>query len=150
MSICQEKPASLPPLDAIGIEPLDPSSLNLMRGGSGCHRTSSAALPPAYQASTGLGFSPTTMGKGASGSYISMGNFATGASKLSSEDWFAASSHAASVSSMPFAHPMPLTRTASTGGPTGTHERTHSKRGEKRNESNRLGNTAQSQIALNL
>ncbi len=33
MSICKEKPASLTPLDAIGIEPLDPSSLHLMRGG---------------------------------------------------------------------------------------------------------------------
>jgi translation initiation factor 4G len=42
---------------------------------------------------------------------------------------------------------MPLTRTASTGGPA-TRERTHSKRGEKRNEGNRLGNSAQNQAAV--
>ena len=40
MSICKEKPTSLPPLDAIGIEPLETASLHLMRGGSGRHRTS--------------------------------------------------------------------------------------------------------------
>lgn len=147
MSICKEKPATLPPLDAIGIEPLDPSSLHLMHGGSGCHRTSSAALPPGRQASIGLGFLSSTMAKGVSNSFNAMGNFAT--SKLTSKDRFAASSRAASVSGaagMPFARPMPLTRTASTGGPA-TQERTHSKRGEKRNESNKLGNAAQSQAA---
>jgi translation initiation factor 4G len=99
MVVCKEKPASLPPLDAIGIEPLDTSSLHLMRSGSGRHRTSSTALPPARQASIGLGFSSTTMGKGASTPYNLMGNFATGgSSKLTSEDRFAASSRAASVS----------------------------------------------------
>jgi translation initiation factor 4G len=68
-----------------------------------------------------------------------MGNFATSASKLSSEDRFAASSRAASIT-----HPIPLTHTASTGGPTGTRERTRSKQGEKRNKSSK---SAQSQIA---
>ena len=48
---------------------------------------------------------------------------------------------------MPFPRPMGLTRTASTGGPGGpTRERTHSKWGEKRNESNKVGNTSQSQV----
>jgi translation initiation factor 4G len=149
MSICKEKPASLPPLDAIGIEPLDHSSLHLMRGGSGRHRTSSAALPPARQASIGLGFSPSTMGKGVPNSFNPMGNFGTGGpSKLSSEDRFAASSRAASVSGaagMQFQRPMALTRTASTG-PTATRERTRSKRGEKR-DPNKLGNTAQHQVS---
>jgi translation initiation factor 4G len=42
---------------------------------------------------------------------------------------------------------MPLTRTASTGGPAASRERTRSKRGEKRNEGNKLGNSAQSQAA---
>jgi translation initiation factor 4G len=59
MPICKEKPASLPPLDAIGIEPLDSSPLYIMRGRSSRERTSSVALPPAQQASIGLGFSPT-------------------------------------------------------------------------------------------
>jgi translation initiation factor 4G len=79
-----------------------------------------------------------------------MGNFGTGgASKLSSEDRFAASSRATSVSGavgMQFQRPMALTRTASTGGPTATRERTRSKRGEKR-DSNKLGNTTQHQAA---
>jgi len=44
MSICKEKPATLLPLDAIGIEPLD--LLHLMCSGSGRHHTSSTALPP--------------------------------------------------------------------------------------------------------
>ena len=122
-----------------------------MRGGSGRNRTSSATLPPARQAPIGLGLSSSTMGKGVSSSFNPMGNFATGgASKLSSEDRFAASSRAASVSGaagMQFARPMPLTRTASTGGPT-PRERTRSKRGEKRDPNNRLGNTPHSQAAI--
>jgi len=152
MSICKEKPATLPPLDAIGIEPLDHSSLHLMRGGSGRHRTSSAALPPQRQASIGLGFSPGTMGKGVSNSFNPMGNFGTGAaSKLSSEDRFAASSRAASVSGaagMPFARPMPMTRTASTG-PMAQRDRVRSKRGERR-DPNKLINTGQNQASTTL
>jgi len=136
MSICKEKPATLPPLDAIGLEPVDQASLSMTRGGSGRHRTSSGAIPPSRQASIGLGFSPSTLGKGTS-SFNPMGNFATvGASKLSSEDRFAASARAASVSGapgMPFARPMAMTRTASQGG----RERTRSKRGEKRGDNNK-------------
>ena len=93
MSICKEKPATLPPLDAIGIEPLDHSSLHLMRGGSGRHRTSSTALPPSQQASIGLGFAPSTMGKGSPKFFQSHGELRKwSASKLSSEDRFNASS----------------------------------------------------------
>jgi translation initiation factor 4G len=73
-----------------------------MRDGSGRHRTSSAALPPARQASIGLGFSPSTMGKGLLTSSVS------GAGS--------------------FQRPMVLTRTASTGL-TSTREHTRSKRG---------------------
>jgi len=100
MSICKGKRASLPPLDAIGLEPLDSSSLHITRasGGSGRHRTLSAALPPARQAPIGLGLSSSSLSKGASSSFHPMGNFATaGASKLSSEDRFAASGRAVSV-----------------------------------------------------
>jgi translation initiation factor 4G len=144
--------ATLPPLDAIGIEPLDHSSLHLMCGGSGCHRTSSAALPPQRQASIGLGFSPGTMGKGVSNSFNPMGNFGTGAaSKLSSEDRFAARSRAASVSGaagMPFARPMPMTRTASTG-PMAQRDRVRSKRGERR-DPNKFINTGQNQASTTL
>ncbi len=133
MSLCKEKPPSLPPLDMIGLEPNDASSLTLTRGGSGRHRTSSSAIPPARQASIGLGFSPR-------GSFNQMGNFATqGGSKLNSEDRFAASNRAVSVTGttgMPFgARPIGLTRTASSGP---GRERTRSKRGEKRTKSNRV------------
>jgi len=149
MSLCKEKPATLPPLDAIGLEPVDHSSLGMTRGGSGRHRTSSGAIPPSRQASIGLGFSPSTLGKGANNSFP-MGNFGTvGASKLgNSDDRFAASTRAASVSgagAMQFARPMAMTRTASTGGP-GTRERTRSKRGEKRGDNNKVpGGSQQNQ-----
>ena len=145
MSICKEKPATLPPLDAIGIEPLDHSSLHLMRGGSGRHRTSSTVLPPSRQALIGLGFAPSTMGKGVPNSFNPMGNLGTG--KLSSEDRFNAS-RATSVSGaagMQFQRPMALARTASSG-PSATRERTRSKRGEKR-DPNKLHNTGQSQAS---
>ena len=87
MSICEEKPASLPPLDAISsIEPLDPSSFHLMCGGSGCHCTSSTALP-ARQTSIGLRFSSSTIAKGVSNSSNLMGNFAMGrTSKLTVDE----------------------------------------------------------------
>ena len=115
------KPPSLPPLDAIGIEPLDHSSLHLMRRLS-LHIVLHLASP-ARQASISLGFSPGTMGKGVP----NLGNFGTGgASKLSSEDRFAESPRATSVSGavgMQSQHPMALTRTVSTGGPAATRER---------------------------
>ncbi|KAF9529696.1 hypothetical protein CPB83DRAFT_893220 [Crepidotus variabilis] len=151
MLICKEKPASLPPLDAIGLEPIDPSSLSMTRGGSGRHRTSSAAtLPPSRQASIGLGFSPSTLGKGAN--FNTMGQFTVG-SKLSSEDRFAASTRAASASGgpgagMPFARPHALTRTASQGGAGQPHVRKRSQRGEKRNEGNRMQGGHQQQSAF--
>jgi translation initiation factor 4G len=52
MSVCKERPATLPPLDAIGLEPVDHTHA-MSRGGSG-HRPS-GALPPLRQASVGLG-----------------------------------------------------------------------------------------------
>ncbi|KAF8967966.1 hypothetical protein BDZ97DRAFT_484089 [Flammula alnicola] len=144
MSICKEKPAMLPPLDAIGLEPND--QLNMARGGSGRHRQGSGAAPPSRQGSIGLGFSPGTFGKGATNPF-SMGNFATvGASKLSSEDRFAASAgRVASASGAPgmqYANrPIAMTRTASQGGPGGAplRDRTRSKRGEKRDDGKKAG-----------
>ena len=70
-----------------------------------------------------------------------------------SSDRFAASSRAVSVGGAGIPFPrltLGLTRTASTGGPGGpTRERTRSKRGEKGNESNKVGNTSQSQVTAN-
>ncbi len=136
MSICKEKPAMLPPLDAIGLEPTDQHHMS--RGGSGGPGCKCMG-PPSRQSSIGLGFSPNTYGKGAI-PFGGMGNFGTnpGASKLSSEDRFALATRAASVSGAPgmqyTTRPTAMTRTASQGGPGGAplRDRTRSKRGEKR------------------
>ena len=152
MSICKEKPASLPPLDAIGLEPLDSSSLHIARGGSGHHRTSSAALPPACQAPIGLGLSSSSLSKGASSSFHPMGNFATaGASKLSSEDRFAASSRAVSVggAGMLFPPPMGLTRTASMVGLVGRLVSVHVASGARSGmKATRLGTLGRAKLCL--
>ena len=50
MSVCKERPATLP-LDAIGLKPVDHTH-EMTRGRSGHHRPSSAhAVPPSRQAS---------------------------------------------------------------------------------------------------
>ncbi|KZP29644.1 hypothetical protein FIBSPDRAFT_986962 [Athelia psychrophila] len=109
MSICKEKPDQLPPLDAIGLEPVDRFSMS--RGGSGHHRTTSMQMgPPAPRAgSIGLGIGNFAKPGGS----FSMGNFATpsGTGK-SSEERFAASNRAASVGGAgapaPFGRPPPM------------------------------------------
>ncbi|KAK0195854.1 hypothetical protein F5146DRAFT_1027372 [Armillaria mellea] len=154
MSICKEKPESLPALDAIGLEPSDQiQNYPMSRGGSGRHRQSSGAVLPQRQNSTSLGFNQgSSFGKGGSTGTFSMGgmgNFATsmGGSKLSSDDRFNMSNNTRAVSTsgaipMPFGgRPSQMQRTASQGGPGGApmgSNRTRSKRGEKRNDSNRV------------
>ncbi len=95
MSICKEKPESLPALDAIGIEPSDQINYPMSRGGTGRHhRQGSGAVPPQCQDSTSLGFNPgSSFSNGGSSSTFSMGdmgNFATsiGGSKLNNEERF--------------------------------------------------------------
>jgi hypothetical protein len=62
---------------------------------------SSTVLPPSRQVSIGLGFASSMMGKGVPNSFNPMENFGTGgASKLSSEGRFNASSRATSVSGL--------------------------------------------------
>ena len=141
MSVCKEKPATLPPLDAIGLEPLVDHAHAMSRGGSG--RRPSGAAPPSRQASIGLGFNPSVLGK--PGANFSMGNFGTlGASKLSSEERYANSNRTASVSGttgLPYTsnRPSTLQRTASQGGAGAPlQKRVRSKRGENRNENNRV------------
>ena len=86
MSVCKERPATLPPLDAIGLEPVDHTH-TMSRGGSGHHRPSNA-VPPSRQASIGLGFTPSALGKSGANNLFSMGNFGTmgTGSKLSSKE----------------------------------------------------------------
>ncbi|KAF9485987.1 hypothetical protein BDN70DRAFT_870471 [Pholiota conissans] len=153
MSICKEKPAMLPPLDAIGLEPTDQH--HMARGGSG--RKGSGAIPPQRQGSIGLGFSSNTFGgKGAGNPFGGMGNFATpGASKLNSEERFATSTRAASVSGAPGmqfsgGRPTPMTRTASQGGPGAPlRDRTRSKRGEKRDDKSKAPGGGQQSYGRN-
>ncbi len=139
MAICKEKPDSLPPLDAIGLEPSD-QNYPITRGGSGRRQNSVSMGPPSSnaprQALHGLGISAG----GKSG--FTMGQFSTPSGKtMTSEDRFAMSSRSASMSGtpgMPFgsARPSPMSRSSSQGGPGGVpmgSNRTRSKRGEKRN-----------------
>ncbi|SJK97983.1 uncharacterized protein ARMOST_01239 [Armillaria ostoyae] len=94
MSICKEKPDSLPALDAIGLEPSDQINFPMSRGGPGRHRQCSGAVPPQRQNTTSFGFNPgSSFDKGGSSSTFSMGdmgNFATsiGGSKLNSDERF--------------------------------------------------------------
>lgn len=125
MGVCKEKPPNLPPLDAIGLEPIDPSALAMSRGGSrgGGHRGPSN-LGPSRQASIG-----SFKASGASG-FGGMGNFGT-TGKLTSEERFNLANRSASgpAAALPpqFGRNQ-MQRTPSQGG----RERTRSKRGEKR------------------
>ncbi|KAF8634712.1 hypothetical protein AX17_004122 [Amanita inopinata Kibby_2008] len=133
MSICKEKPESLPPLDAIGLEPVD--QLMLTRGGSGRHRQISGTSVPSRQASIAGGIP----GAGLRGQFQSMGSFTTSSSKFvpGGERFDSAGNRSVSMSgaSMSFRN-APLQRTASQGGPGPMQShRTRSKRGEKRPDS---------------
>jgi translation initiation factor 4G len=125
----------------IGLEPNDSSSLHLTRGGSGRHRKSSSAIPSACQASIGLGFSPSTLGKGTVGSFNQMGNFATqDGCKLNTEDHFAVPF--LSLASLAFARLIGLTWTASSGPGR------ESKRGRKKDESYRVASGVPAPVEL--
>ncbi|KAI0653525.1 hypothetical protein C8Q70DRAFT_1110231 [Cubamyces menziesii] len=135
MAVCKEKPDSLPPLDAIGLEPVD--SYAMTRGGSHGHgrRSSSVAMPPPSsttprQASVGLGISGFSK---PNVNPFNMGQFST---PKSSEERFAASNRSTSMSGtagMPFGRPSPMVRSSSQGGPGGSG-RTRSQRGNKRDK----------------
>jgi translation initiation factor 4G len=127
-----------------GLEPVDHTHAK-SRGGSGHHRPSSA-VPPSRQASIGLGFTPSALGKSGANNLFSMGNFGTmgTGSKLSSEERYANSNRAASVSGAPGMQytsnrPSTMQRTASQGGAGAPlQKRVRSKRGENRNDNNRV------------
>jgi translation initiation factor 4G len=139
MAICKEKPDMLPPLDAIGLEPIDQSSLAMQRGGSGRHRQTSGPSAPSRSGSIGLGFGPSTFNKPSNLNPFAaggMGQFTT-APKMTSEERFQLSTtRSASVggpASMPFGRPVAMQRTPSQGGPGGIpSNRTRSQRGKQR------------------
>ncbi|KAK2463110.1 hypothetical protein APHAL10511_004765 [Amanita phalloides] len=140
MVVCKEKPESLPPLDAIGLEPVD--QLSLTRGGSGRHRQLSGTSAPSRQAS----ISGSIAGPNLRTQYERMGQFAAPSSKFgpSAERFEAAGNRSVSMggAAMPFRNP-PLQRTASQGGPGGAmpNNRTRSRRGEKRTDITKGGVT---------
>lgn len=160
MAVCKEKPDSLPPLDAIGLEPSD-QHFTMYRPGSDRDRRrnpSMSGMPPpsstTRQGGVGLGIS------GFKQSGFTMGQFATQGNKMSSEERFALASRSASMSGgpagLPFGRPSPMVRSSSQGGPGGVpmgSNRTRSKRGEKRNanappqQSSAFGNNAAAQQA---
>lgn len=134
MAICKEKPDMLPPLDAIGLEPIDQASLVMTRSSSGRHRQPSGTSAPSRSASIGLGFSaPSNFAKSTGLNPFAgggMGNFSTGGSKLgTSEERFLRSS--SGPVGMNFGRPVPMQRTPSQGGPGGLPGRTRSQRGNK-------------------
>ncbi|KAI0941635.1 hypothetical protein AcW1_003473 [Taiwanofungus camphoratus] len=141
MAICKEKPDSLPPLDAIGLEPSD-QTYPMSRGGSG-RRSSSTSMPPppSTVARQAIGLGISGFNKPGSNPFT-MGQFATANTKMSSEERFQMASRSTSMSgtSMQFGRPAPMVRSSSQGGPGGVpmgSNRTRSKRGEKRGDANR-------------
>lgn len=136
MAICKERPDSLPPLDAIGIEPSE-QTYAMARGGSARRPQSGMGPPASRQASIGLGFKPINN----AGSF-NMGQFATPGNKT--DDRFGMSSRSTSMSGgagpagFPLGRPSPMVRSSSQGGPGGMpSHRTRSKRGEKRGDPNK-------------
>ncbi|KAL0955886.1 hypothetical protein HGRIS_002084 [Hohenbuehelia grisea] len=155
MKVCKEKPDMLPPLDAIGLEPVDQPNYPMTRGGSGRHRQSSNAAPSATrQNSSGLGLKNMGQFGSANGpGAFAMGQFATPGApgKMTSEERFAmspANRSASGPAGLAFGgRPAQMQRTASQGGPGGVpmgSNRTRSKRGEKRPDGNKGGGGQQS------
>ncbi|KAI6029329.1 hypothetical protein BKA83DRAFT_4217320 [Pisolithus microcarpus] len=154
MAVCKEKPPNLPPLDILGIEPVEQSAFGLSRGGSGRHRQPSAPMSAtgARSASIGLGIGPFKPGPPPGP--FAMGQFGTPGTKLTSEERFLMSQgvRSASVGTGPAAASLlsrpALTRTPSQGGPGGHPmggHRVRSKRGEKRADPGKVGSVQQGQ-----
>ncbi|KAJ7030060.1 hypothetical protein C8F04DRAFT_1398149 [Mycena alexandri] len=138
MSICKEKPDMLPPLDAIGIGPVDQNSMSRTTSRGGTHRP---GRTPSISNAPGANNSPGFPGFNAKAAPFGMGNFGTGTgAKLSSEERYNNSLRAASGSAIPpFGRPAPMTRTSSqpgvSSGLSGS-KRTRSRRGETRDKNN--------------
>ncbi|TRM69078.1 armadillo-type protein [Schizophyllum amplum] len=134
MEVCKEKPDRLPPLDAIGLEPVGPADFAMSRGGS--HRKPSNAQAPSRPAS-GLGGPGGAFGgkPGGGSAFGGMGNFQTPGSKLTSQERFERANSITSSPTMGFARPSAITRSASQGGPgAADNKRTRSQRGNKRGD----------------
>jgi len=140
MPVCTENPDA--PLGVLGLEAVgDQPHYPLARGGSGRHKTSSAAMPPPISRQALMsGFKPGTSGG------FTMGNFSSSKSKMTSEERFAMSQRSTSDT---VTDPGMLF-----GRPDTSSNRKRSKRGGERNESNNIhavnmfnNQTAKDQIA---
>lgn len=136
MFICKEKPPALPPLDVLGIEPVDQSSFSMAHGGSGRHCNPSNVMPPSVscQPSVGLGICGFQKASTPSSFSTQIGNFHS--SKLTIEDRFALSPGPPCTSvgsaTMQFAR-SPIMGSPSQGGPDNPvgSKLTRSKRGKR-------------------
>jgi translation initiation factor 4G len=130
MSICKEKPDMLPPLDAIGLEPVDPSNFSMQRGGSG-RRASTMSRPDMNrQPSVGLGIN-------APFNRPTMGQFGTGNTAKTSAERFTESQLRTPVTGPGAKFPpgAPMLRTASGSGNDRRGDgRSRSSRGSKRGQ----------------
>ncbi|KAJ7072794.1 hypothetical protein C8F01DRAFT_1012705 [Mycena amicta] len=133
MSICKEKPDNLPPLDAIGIGPVDQASMTRTSSRGGTHRpnrTTSISLAPGGNTTPGFPF-PNKGGAAQFGG--SIGQFNTG--PKTSAERFAASGSAIAAFTRPTSGMQRTTSQSGTGSALG-NKRTRSKRGEIRDKNN--------------
>lgn len=121
----------LPPLDAIGLEPSDPSGHSLTRGGSRGHRdrTPSTTQPP-----RGASFNASGFGGKSGTAFPTMGQFGTGGSKLNEERFPGPGSRTVSMTGMggQFGRPAQMQRTTSQGA--SGNGRVRSQRGRQRDQ----------------
>ncbi|KAJ7188713.1 armadillo-type protein [Mycena filopes] len=104
MPICKVKPDMLPPLDAIGIGPVDQNSIT---------QTTLRGRTPSISNAPGANNAPGFPGSITKAPFRSMGQFGSG-HKLSSEERYNNSLRAASGSAIPpFGRPAPMTLTSS-------------------------------------
>jgi len=145
MAICKEKPETLPPLDAIGLDSFDQSALAMQRGGSVRNRQASGgpSVPSRSGSNShGLGLGPGPGGFPRSSNLNpftggGMGNFSTQGSKMTSEERFQLAASRSSLTSGPagsqFGRAIPMQRTPSQGGMN--RDRVRSQRGKTRDGS---------------
>lgn len=152
MMICKEKPDNLPPLEAIGLEPVDQShSINRYSSGQ-CGVCDTMDPLPAFRSASIAGLRITGTGYGNAGFGSAMGQFSAPGKLASSEERFNRST-SMSVGGGPLSSftggglSSPMVRSRSQGGLGGVGSgmgKHTSKRGEARYDTNRLVSTTPS------
>ncbi|QRV83973.1 eukaryotic translation initiation factor 4G [Ceratobasidium sp. AG-Ba] len=157
MNVCKEKPDSLPPLDAIGLEPGEQGAAFPAGARQGGRRVGSMGPGLQRQGSMGLGLGGVPLNKG----NFAMGSFQAPPQLRDSQARFEASSTGRGPGGVPFppgaaGRLTPMTRSASQGGvgSPGPREtkRTRSQRGNNRGDSMRTSGfaTPSNQMAMSL